>query len=153
MARLLVLAVAFLVAIAAPVIAYVVYPGEAPLTGSRSTVGHEAPVFVEALRHSHYYRGLHTLAGAVEKLFGHGFVLDTPRGRVLVVLPRCMVVGGEPVPGRVVAQTLTGRHVVVRGHVFIVHGLVLVRPVALIVDGHVIGVKPCPRPLHSIHHG
>ena len=150
--RSLLLVVALVVAVSAPVIAYIVYPGEAPAATSREEGVHKAPVFVEALRHGHYYRGVHVLSGVAVKPLVHGFVLDTARGQVIVVLPHCVLVGGKPVPWSAVAKALQGRHVLVRGQVFAAHGLVVVRPTIIVVDGHVLRVRPCPHHSHHIHH-
>ena len=143
--RLALLVAMLLVAAAGPLLAYSMYPGEAPV-GNR--VAEEKPqnalLFVKALRHSHYYRGFRGVSGVVVAAFPHGVIMKGVHGeRVIVVFPHCVLVGDKPLPLWLVAEKLLGKHVVVIGHVYETpHGLV-VKPRAIRVDGRLVAIRPC----------
>ena len=155
-ARLVLLLAILVTAIAGPLLAYSMYPGSIPA----STEVEERPpspelLFVKALRHSHYYRGFRGVAGVVVAAFPHGVIVHGAHGeKIVVVLPRCLLVGGRPLPLSLVADKLIGKHVVVAGHVFTApHGLV-VKPRLIRVDGFLLVVRPChPRHAPIPHHG
>ena len=143
--RLALLVAVLLVAVAGPLLAYSMYPGEVPVSNGVAEEEHQgAPLFVKVLRHSHYYRGFRGVGGVVVAAFPHGVVVKGVHGeRVIVVLPRCMLVGGRPLPLELVSEKLLGKHVVVIGHVYEApHGIVI-KPRAIRVDGRLVVIKPC----------
>ncbi len=156
--RLALLVAVLLVAVAGPLLAYSMYPRGIPrgvLTGN-NVAGEKpqgAPLFVEALRHSHYYRGFRGVSGVVVAAFPHGVIMKGAHGeRVIVVLPRCVLVGGKPLPLWLVAEKLLGKHVVVIGHVFWTpHGLV-VKPRVIRVDERLVVIRPCHHHVLSPRH-
>ncbi len=153
--RLVLLLVILVVAIAGPLLAYSMYPGSVPAsTGAEGKPLSPELLFVKALRHSHYYRGFRGVAGVVVAVFPHGVVMHGASGeKVVVVLPRCLVVEGRPLPLSLVADKLVGKHVVVVGHVFETPRGLVVKPRLIRVNGVLLVVRPChPRHAPIPHH-
>ena len=143
--RLALLLALLLVAVAGPLLAYSMYPGEAPAGNGVVEEEHQgAPLFVKVLRHSHYYQGFRGVSGVVVAAFPHGVIMKEVNGeRVIVVLPRCIFVSGKPLPLWLVAEKLLGKHVVVIGHVFWTPRGLVVKPHVIRVDGELVVIRPC----------
>ena len=157
--RVLVVVVILLVAMLGPLLAYSLYPSEVGGTVSAASA-EQTPgprrigvSFIEALRHSHYYRGVHKVFGIVIAALPHGFVLETSNGRhVLVVVPGCVLVGGKPVSSRLFVEKLLGSTVTVKGHVFVTPRGPVVKAVIIAAKGHTVVIKPCHiRPTAPCH--
>jgi len=144
--RVLVL-VAVIVAAAGPLLAYAVYPGEPPRTSVGRGTGYHVVMFIKAIKHCHYYLGIRRVGGVVAAALPHGFLMEAPRlGRVAVVLPPCIVMGGRRLSSIDAARMLIGRHVLVVGRVFETPVGVVIRPRIILVGGKAIHVKPCHCP-------
>jgi RNase P/RNase MRP subunit p29 len=146
--RLLVVVAATVVALLGPTLAYTLYPGEPPI----QPIDEPVPSFVEALSHCSSYRGMVTVAGTVVDASPYMVVVETGRGRVMVLLHGCWAGQGVELAPEDLARRLLGMQVVVTGQLYLARHWLAMKPVSIETGHATYTLVPCETWAGKHHH-